>query len=81
MLKTILNIVENGLAIVDKKLATKFEEKFHEILTNLREAQNASPEDYTDAPLNISKEKLKDFLEAYNNVLATHRNNIKSDVR
>lgn len=75
MIKKILSILDHGLSIADRKLHTKFNEDFHDNLVELRKAENAEPEDYFDSDIDVSTEKLLDYMDAYENILKNINSN------
>ena len=75
MIKKILSILDHGLSIYDRKLHTKFNEDFHDLLAKLRESENATGDDYFDSEIDLKMEKLLDYMDAYELILKNNNNN------
>lgn len=65
LLPVVLGIVKEGMVAWNQGRRTRFMKKHKKFLDQLSEAENKLPPEYTDAEVDISKEKLLNFLKAY----------------
>lgn len=69
MFSLIGGIALEGLKFFNEKQRVKIMDDYHDVINALRRAENASGIGYTDIDIDISEERLKDFLVAYHNEL------------
>ncbi len=74
MTELILKIALIGLEFLSDERKTKIQDEHHELLEDLRNAQNATGENYYDGEIDIADEKLTDFLTAFATALEEEKN-------
>jgi len=65
MITLIGGIINEGLKFLNEKNRTRFMVKYHNTLKKLRDAENASGDDYTDIDIDLSEEEIRDILTAF----------------
>ena len=70
LIPVILAIVDNGVKLWSQARATKFKRKHHDLLEELREAENMQYPEYSDAKIDLVLEKLDDLITAYSSELS-----------
>lgn len=78
-LELIGNIVNNGMVYLNARQQHELYENHHEVLDELKDAQNSVFPDYTDIDLQLAEEKYEAFLTAYGAALKENRSGGESD--
>ena len=68
------NIVNNGLVFLTERQARELYANHHEVIEELKEAQNKVFPEYTDIDLQLAEEKYENFLIAYGAALKASQN-------
>lgn len=74
MIQLILPIILEGMKTWNQERRLAFKKKYHDILGDISDAENASYPHYTDAALMLSNEALENFLKAYHDEFIAHNN-------
>lgn len=74
MFEMIGGIILEGLKTFNEERRTRFMDKYHDIITRLKDAENDTTSEYTDAAIDIPEEEKLNFLMAYKSELQGHNN-------
>jgi len=65
LLPVILGIVKDGMALWSEERRTRFMKKHHNLIQDLSNAENKTHPDYNDSDVDLLRERLRNFLQAY----------------
>ena len=61
----VASIVLEGLKLWSEERRTRFMDEHHELIQDLRKAENDQTSNYSDAAIDLAEEALQDFYKAY----------------